>query len=296
MTLFAGIELGGTKTVVVRGTPGNICDRHEYATTDPAATLGKAADLLSQWHGEAALAAIGIASFGPVRIDPAAPDFGTILATPKPGWSRVPIIAAIRARLSLPAAIDTDVNGAALAEHRLGAARGCASAVYITIGTGVGGGVLVNGQPIHGMLHPEIGHLRLRRVAGDGFAGACRFHGDCIEGLISGPALAARFARHPATVDPTDPAWEPVAADLAELLFALLIAFSPQRIVIGGGVVLKQPHLLRAAIAAVPKRLAGYLDDIDTERLGAIIVPAALGDDAGPHGALVIAERAAARR
>ncbi len=218
-----------------------------------------------------------------------------MLATPKPHWSGAAIVRAIGVRLPVPIAIDTDVNAAALAENRFGAAKGCTSAVYITIGTGVGGGALVHGVPIHGMLHPEIGHLRLRRLSGDRFSGACPFHGDCIEGLISGPTLAARFARHPATVDPTDPAWKPVVADLAELLVAMLLAYSPQRIVMGGGVVLKQPHLLNAAIAAVPERLVGYLGDITMENLGAIIVPASLGDDAGPYGALVVAEGVARR-
>jgi len=292
MNGLAGIELGGTKTIVVRGHSGAICDRIEFPTTDPASTLANAADILWRWHGEAPLSAIGIASFGPVRIDPAADDYGVILATPKPSWSGAHVIAAIRSRLSVPMAIETDVNAAALAEHRLGAAQGCASVVYITIGTGVGGGVLMNGAPVHGMLHPELGHLRLRRAQGDSFVGACSFHGDCVEGLVSGPALAARFACHPADVPATDPAWSPVIADLAELLAAILLAYSPQRIVIGGGVTIKQPHLLDAAIAEVPKRLGGYLSDIDDARLKSIIAAAALGDGAGPLGALLVAEAA----
>ena len=202
------------------------------------------------------------------------------------------MLARIRERLDIPIAIDTDVNAAALAEHILGAAQGCPATVYVTIGTGLGGGVLVDGKPVHGMLHPEIGHLRPRRVPGDLFTGSCRFHGDCIEGLISGPALATRFARHPGDVPPGDPAWRPVIADFSELLAFLILTYSPQRIVIGGGVAHKQAHLLAAAIAAVPRLLATYLDDVVGQKLGEIVVPAALGDDAGPTGALLLAERA----
>ncbi len=293
MTPWAGIELGGTKTIVVRGDAAAIADRIAFATTDPASTLAQAHDILARWHDETPLAGVGIASFGPVRVDPAVPDFGTILATPKPQWSNTPVLAVLSARLRIPMAIDTDVNAAALAEYRFGAARDTTSTVYITIGTGVGGGVLVNGVPIHGHLHPEIGHWRLRRVAGDQFAGVCSFHGDCVEGLISGPALAARFSRHPADVDAGDPAWHPVIADLAELIAALLLAYSPQKIVIGGGVTLKQQHLIGAALAEVPSRLSGYLGALDANALAAIIVPAVLGDDAGPRGALVLAEKAA---
>lgn len=290
---LAGVELGGTKTIAVRGQPGAIRDRVEIPTETPETTLTAVADILAQWHEEATLAAVGIASFGPVRIDPSARDYGVILTTPKPYWSATPVMAAIRGRLNLPAAIDTDVNAAALAEHAIGAAKACTSVVYITIGTGVGGGVVINGNPVHGMLHPEIGHLRLRRASGDTFAGNCSFHRDCVEGLISGPALAARLARHPADVAAADPAWLPVISDFAELLAAMLLAYAPQRIVIGGGVALKQPHLIPAALAAVPRVLRAYLGDIDVATLQRVVVPAALGNDAGPTGALLIARGAA---
>lgn len=290
---LAGVELGGTKTIAVRGQPGAIRDRVELPTETPETTLTAVADILAQWHKEAALAAVGIASFGPVRVDPAARDYGMILTTPKPYWSATPVMAAIRGRLGVPVAIDTDVNAAALAEHAIGAAKECTSVVYITIGTGVGGGVVINGKPVHGMLHPEIGHLRLRRAYGDTFAGNCSFHRDCVEGLISGPALAARLARHPADVPAADPAWLPVISDFAELLAAMLLAYAPQRIVIGGGVTLKQPHLIAAAIAVVPNLLRDYLGDIDVTTLQRTVVTAALGNDAGPTGALLIARGAA---
>ncbi len=292
MNELAGIELGGTKTIVVRGTPGAITERMEFPTASPGATLTRAADIIAAWHADREIAALGIASFGPVRVDARASDYGEILTTPKAGWSGASVRGLLRERLGLPTAIDTDVNAAALAEYALGAAQGCATMVYVTIGTGIGGGVLIDGKPVHGILHPEIGHLRLRRAPGDRFAGHCPFHGDCLEGLISGPALAARFARHPAEVPSDDPAWRPVVADLAELLVSLILSYSPQRIVIGGGVAQKQAHLRAAATAAIPRILAVYLTDVTADRLRELVVAPRLGDDAGPTGALLLARRA----
>lgn len=292
MDELAGIELGGTKTIVVRGVPGAIRDRVEFPTLAPDVTLTHAADIIAGWHAERAITALGIASFGPVRVDARAPDYGEILTTPKPGWSGACVRTLLYERLGLPTSIDTDVNAAALAEYALGAAKNCETMVYVTIGTGIGGGILVDGKPVHGILHPEIGHLRLRRAPGDRFAGHCPFHGDCIEGLVSGPALAARFGRHPAEVPSDDPAWRPVAADLAELVASLILSYSPQRIVIGGGVAQRQTHLLTAATATVPRLLAAYLTDVIPDRLRELVVAAGLGDDAGPTGALLLAQRA----
>ncbi|MFD2579647.1 ROK family protein [Novosphingobium colocasiae] len=196
---------------------------------------------------------------------------------PKPGWKGAQVYARLAEWTGLPLALDTDVNGAALAEHRLGAGLGCETLVYYTIGTGIGGGVLVRGSPLHGALHPEIGHVRLRRAPGDTFAGACAFHGDCAEGLLSGPALAARFGRHPATVPPQDPAWAPAARDLAELLAMTVLTFSPQRIVVGGGVTGRQPRLLSAAIGRMPAILGGYLRDCTAATLQDLVVAPHLG-------------------
>ncbi len=288
MTGIAGIELGGTKTVVVLGTPGAIEAREEFPTTTPDETLNRAIATVRGWQQSRTLDAVGVGSFGPIRVDRRAPDFGIMLDTPKPGWAGADVAGVLAAGLGLPLGLDTDVNAAALAEHRYGAAQGCPNTAYITVGTGVGVGVLANGVAVHGLMHPEVGHVRLRRAAGDTFAGACPFHGDCIEGLLSGPALAARFGRHPATVEVGDPAWQPVASDLAELLAMLLLAFSAQRIVVGGGVSNRQPHLLPAALVRLPELLGGYLRDCTPEALARICVPAALGDDAGPMGALIV--------
>jgi len=292
---LAGLELGGTKAIAVLGDGLKIIARETFPTTTPGETLGRVAECLRSWNAEEPIAAAGIASFGPVRVDPAAADYGRILATTKPGWEGADPLGAVRGALGCPVALDTDVNGAALAEHALGAAQGCTSAVYLTIGTGLGGGVLVEGLPVHGAVHPEIGHVRLRRAQGDGFAGNCLFHGDCIEGLIAGPALAARFGCPPAQVPEDDPRWDLVAHDLAELLATLLMALSPQRIVLGGGVTLRQPHLLPRALEHVPAKLGGYLSGLNGNALREIVVLAGLGDDAGPLGALVLAKRALER-
>lgn len=286
---LAGIELGGTKCVVVLGNGATIVERVQLPTTTPGETLAGAVAVLRGWNDSAPLAAIGVASFGPIRVDPLADDYGQILATPKPGWAGADVLGALRAAFSCPVLVDTDVNGAALAEQAHGAGQGCGTLVYLTIGTGLGGGVLVDGRPVHGRMHPEIGHLRLRRAAGDSFAGSCPFHGDCIEGLIAGPALHARLPRPPGDLPADDPSWEPVAHDLAQLIASLMLTLSPQKIVVGGGVTNRQPHLLPRARALVPGLLAGYLGPLDDAAMTTLVVPPLLGDDAGPTGALVLA-------
>ncbi|WP_230293381.1 ROK family protein [Croceicoccus sp. Ery5] len=289
---LAGLEIGGTKLVAARAYGRTIAERVTIATTTPEATLHAARELLARWHAGEALAAIGIAAFGPVRIDRAAPDYGHVLATPKPGWEGADLLAGL-SDFGVPLALDTDVNAAALAEMALGAGQGCETVIYITIGTGIGGGVVVGGRPAHGLLHPELGHVMLRREAGDDFAGICPFHGDCIEGLVSGPALQSRFGTDPAAVAAGDPRWDAVAGDLARLIANLMLALSPQRIVIGGGVGLGQRAMVRQAARKAPALLAGYLPDIDDDAMARIVVPPVLGHDAGPLGAILLAERAA---
>lgn len=289
MPLYAGLELGGTKTIAVLGTPGLIRERVEFPTTSPEETLARAVQELTRWQATSPIDALGVAAFGPVRLAREAPDFGTILDTPKPGWRGARLIDSLSRNFPGPIALDTDVNAAVLAEHELGAAKGCGTLVYLTIGTGVGGGILIEGQPVHGALHPEIGHMRLRREPGDTFAGTCRYHGGCVEGLISGPALEARFGCSPDQIAPEDPRWHFVARDLAELLANLLLALSPDRIVVGGGVTMRQPQLLPAAIARVPECLGGYLGGVDAVGLQARIVLPELGNDAGPNGSLCLA-------
>lgn len=289
MKRIGGIELGGTKTIVVVAEDGRLTSRQHLPTGPPEITLAAAVAWLRSAAMAAPLDGIGIAGFGPLRVDPGASDHGRVLATPKPGWAGADLIGPFRAAFDCPIVLDTDVNAAALAEYRMGAARGCDSFVYLTIGTGVGGAVLIAGRPVHGVLHPEIGHLRLRRAAGDRFAGVCPFHGDCIEGLVSGPALAQRFGGSPQGVSPGDPRWDAVVADLAELFVVLVLTLSVQRIVVGGGVGIGQHHLLGRAARAAADRLGGYLPDEDAAALASRIVPPQLGADAGPIGATLLA-------
>lgn len=292
MARYAGLEMGGTKTIAVLGRPGDIEDRIEFPTTTPSATLGRANDVLARWQAAEPIQGLGVASFGPIRLSAEAGDYGTILDTPKPGWAGTSVLQILKSAYSGPLALDTDVNAAALAEHQFGAGQGCGTLVYITIGTGVGGGVLVDGKPLHGALHPEIGHLRLRRAPHDTFPGACRYHGGCAEGLLSGPALEARFGCPPGEVRADKSGWACVASDLAELLTNLLLGLSPERIIVGGGVSMRQPGLLEAAIARLPERLGGYLGDVSAAELGSRIVLPQLGNDAGPNGSLCLAQAA----
>ncbi|WP_414902123.1 ROK family protein [Sphingomonas flavalba] len=285
---IAGVEIGGTKAIALLWQAGAVVARVTMPTTQPDETLGRLHRQLAAWHRAGALDALGIASFGPLALARSAPGFGAMLATPKPGWTGAPVMAALTAGLACPAAIDTDVNGAALAEYRWGAGAGCDSLCYLTVGTGVGGGVLIGGRPLHGALHPEVGHLRIRRLPGDGFAGTCPFHGDCVEGLVSGPALAARFGCDPATVGPDHPVWTAVAADLAELAAALFVTLAPQRLLIGGGVGTGRPFLLPLVRERAVALLGGYLPYVDEVSAALLIREPALGADAGPLGAIAL--------
>ncbi len=289
LPLVAGIELGGTKSIAVLARGLEVLDEVRVPTTTPAETLGALSETVARWDG---ITAIGVGSFGPIAVDPTAADYGRMQATPKPGWAETDVLEPF-ARAGVAVVLDTDVGAAALAEGRWGAARGCATHAYVTIGTGIGVGLVANGATVHGFLHPELGHLRARRLVGDTFAGICAWHGDCLEGLASGPAIAARAGKAGADLAADDPVWVAVAADLAEMVVALLLAAAPERIVFGGGVGLGQAaHLLPRVRTGVGKRLNAYLP---LERAGgveAIIVPAALGDRAGPLGTVALAMRA----
>jgi fructokinase len=293
---LAGVEIGGTKAIAVLADGGAIIERLVIPTTTPGETLGALVDQVERWNDAAPVAALGIASFGPIRLARAASDFGQILATTKPGWSGAPVFAPFAKRFSFPIAIDTDVDAAALAEYRWGSGKGCSSLVYVTIGTGIGGGVLVDGRSLTGRLHPELGHIRLRRDSSDRFGGDCPFHGDCVEGLLSGPALVARFGEDPASVAPDDPRWTAASFDLAEFIAVLIHGFAPDRLLVGGGVGLGSPHLLAQAMTRVPAILSGYYPDLDADALAAIVTAPALGADAGPLGSIALAMEAEAAR
>ena len=286
---LAGVELGGTKAIAVLAEGDAILEQRTIPTGAPEETLTRLNGALREWDDAATLDALGIASFGPVDLDPASTGYATMLDTPKPGWRKVPIGKILAGGLDCPWALDTDVNAAALAEYGRGSAIGCDSICYITVGTGVGGGLVIGGRPVHGALHPEIGHLRLRRAPGDAFAGTCRFHQDCIEGLVSGPALAVRFGMAARDIPDDHPAWQAVAFDIGELAASIFLATSANRVVLGGGVSLRRSFLVPLIRRHVVDRLGGYLPHIDVETVDAAIVLTSLGEDAGPIGALELA-------
>ncbi len=284
--MIAGLELGGTKCVAILGDgPDRIVARETVPTTDPATTIAALDSILDRWTFQA----VGIAAFGPLDLDPGSADYGSVAATTKPGWTGTPLSAHFAARFRKPVAIQTDVVGAALAEGRWGAAIGLADHVYITIGTGVGVGAIVGGRAAGGVAHGEAGHMRIARRAGDGFAGWCSFHGDCVEGLVSGPAIAARTGLSGGDVPADHPVWNDVAHDLAGLLHNLVLTLAPARIAIGGGVITARPELFLPVRAALSASLAGYglfggyATELD-RRLG----PPALGNMAGPLGAIAV--------
>jgi fructokinase len=282
--LIAGLELGGTKCVAILASgPDDVRERDRVPTTDPAETLAAIEAILDGWQFDA----IGIASFGPLELDPARPDYGSITATTKPGWTGTDLLRRLEKRYGKPVAIQTDVNGAALSEGRWGAARGLTSHAYITIGTGVGVGMISGGRPVQGMAHGEAGHMRIPRASGDAFEGWCPFHGDCVEGLIAGPALAARFGAKGEELPADGPEWDLVVHDLAALLHNLVTGFAPQRIAIGGGVMGAHETLFPRVRARLKESIGGYGSfaglDMDT-----LVGPAGLGDMAGPLGAIAV--------
>ena len=288
--LIAGVELGGTKCIAVIARGREIVSRAQWPTgDDPSSTLGTLADWLAAAHRAEHFAALGIASFGPLCLDPVSPDYGRIVNTPKPGWSGTDVLGVLAGDLGVPIAIDTDVAGAALAEGRWGASQDCPVHVYLTIGTGIGGGIVIDGKPLHGTFHPEMGHVRVRRAAGDSFAGICPIHGDCLEGLAAGPAIAARIGQ-PAEGLPSDhPIWALVAEEIGDCIASLILMLAPHRIVIGGGVGHGQPALLPLIHQATARLLGGYLPGHSLEALQGLIVNPALGGEAGVCGALALA-------
>ena len=290
-TVVGGVEAGGTKFVCAVGTgPDDVRAEAAIATTTPETTIAAVGAFFAAHARRAPLAALGVASFGPVDLVATSPAFGFITTTPKAGWAWTDLAGPLRRALGVRVAFDTDVNGAALAEHRWGSARGLQTFVYVTVGTGIGGGAVVNGRLLHGLVHPEMGHLRVPHdLAADPFRGVCPYHGDCLEGLASGPAMQARWNAPPDTLPPDHPAWDLEASYLALGLAALVGVLSPQRIVVGGGVA-RQPGLLPRVRARLMELLAGYVPsaaiapDVD-----GYVVPPALGERAGVLGAIALA-------
>lgn len=287
--LIAGVELGGTKCVCLLASgPDDIRDEVRIATTTPGETLGEIRRVLARWREGPGFSGLGIASFGPLELDRRRPDFGSIVSTPKPGWNDTDLTG-LADGFDVPMAIDTDVNGAALAEGRWGAARNLRSFAYVTVGTGIGVGSIVNGHTVRGLGHSEAGHLRVGRIDGDTWPGSCPYHGDCVEGLAAGPALEARTGRPGETLAADDPAWEMVVRALAGLLHNLVLTTAPERILIGGGIFIGQAHLFPRLRHALLESLAGYAT---AARIAAtiddFIAPPGLGGMAGPLGAVAL--------
>ncbi len=292
--VFGAIETGGSKVICAVGTgPDDIRDRLRVLTTTPSDTLDEVVDFLLRHHRETPLSAIGVGSFGPLDLRLGSPTYGHIAATPKPGWQYADLLGPLSGALNLPIALETDVNAAALGEHRWGAGVGLDSLVYITVGTGIGGGAVVAGRPVHGASHPEMGHARIPHDwAIDSFEGFCPYHGDCLEGLAAGPAIRLRWGR-PAESLPNDhPAWDLEAGYLAAGIANIVLILTPERIVMGGGV-MKQRHLFPLIRERVSELLQGYgITENIANAMNDYITPPALGDDSGIAGAFALAEMA----
>lgn len=284
---IGALEAGGTKMVCAIGNEnGELEKRIEIPTETPEITVPK---MLEFYRGEK-VEAVGIGCFGPIDLKQDSPTFGYITSTPKKGWADYDIVGAFR-ELNVPIGFDTDVNGAMLGEVKLGAARGCENALYITVGTGIGVGVYANGKLVHGMLHPEGGHVLITRNVADTYKGTCPYHSNCLEGLACGPAIQGRFGRPAKELFDEAEVWELESEYLAQAITNYIMLLSPEKIILGGGV-MHQTKLFPMIRDKVTKLLAGYLKADLLENMEQYIVPPALGDDAGIKGALVLAAEA----
>jgi fructokinase len=296
--LLAGVELGGTKVVCLLGTgPEDVRAIERLPTGEREATLREVEAVFERWrtqHGNPR--ALGIASFGPVDLRDGSPTWGYITSTSKLAWRNTDVAQRLGRKLGVPVGLDTDVNGAALAEGRWGAAIGLEDYAYVTVGTGIGVGSIVRGRSIFGINHTELGHIRVARVKGDTFAGVCPFHGDCIEGLASGPAIEARAGQPASQLPPDHSAWDYVTHGLAQLLHTMVLTTAPARIFLGGGVMSAQAHLFERIQQELKRSLNRYVEAPELEQgLGQFVVPPGLGTMSGPLGALALAAEAEIR-
>jgi fructokinase len=283
MTRYGAVEIGGTKTsCVVGSSPDDLSKVLTFPTTEPVETLGNVIDYLRAESPDA----VGIAAFGPLDLVD-----GRVGVTPKEGWSGADLVGPLRASIEVPIGLDTDVNGSALGESRWGAAQGLRTFVYVTVGTGIGGGAMVNGETVHGLGHPEMGHISVRRHPEDTYSGICRLHGDCLEGLASGPAIGARFAVRGESLSGADltTAVEIEAFYLAQMMRNLVYILAPERVIVGGGV-----SGLVGLLDLVNRRLVGELSGYPgfPEHDSGFVVPPGLGEMSGLAGGMVLAERA----
>ncbi len=290
--VVGGIEAGGTKFRVAIGRSQHLLADTTIPTTSPAETVGASIEFFRK--SDYRLEAIGVASFGPLDLDPHSRAYGSITTTPKPGWSYTPLLKMVRDSIGVPVAIDTDVGGAALGERTWGAAMGLESFVYLTVGTGIGGALDVGGRTHHGPGHPEMGHVVVAQEQDDSFEGICPFHGSCIEGMASGPAIRARWNHPVADLLDRPEVWDLEARYLAQALRTITYITAPERIIVGGGVMRKEGllELIRTKLAA---QLSGYgPSELLNSDLADYVVAPGLGQDAGLFGALALARQSLA--
>lgn len=293
--LFGGIEGGGTKFVCAVGTgPNDIRAKTRLQTAAPQETMDQVVDFFKKQETKfaAKFSSIGFACFGPLDPNPASPTYGHILPTPKPGWSNANVVGTLHSSFNIPIAFDTDVNGAALGEWQWGKGQGLNTFIYLTIGTGIGGGAFVEGKLLHGLLHPEMGHVPIPHdKSKDPFDGVCPFHGDCFEGLASGVAIEKRWGQPGNTLPPEHPAWDLEVEYIAHALASYAYTISPQRIIIGGGVG-QLPHLLPRIQKKTSELINGYIKSpAILENIENYIVNPGLGKLSSVLGALALAKK-----
>jgi len=291
--LYGGIEAGGTKFVCAVGTNPDDLIETRFATTTPEKTISQAAAFFKKYHSKKPLATVGIGSFGPINLHPDSPSFGYITSTPKENWAETDIVGMLKKELNIPIAFNTDVNAAAFGEFHWGAAQGLSDFIYLTIGTGIGGGGMVNGGLLGGMVHPEMGHIFIPRHTKDIYEGKCPYHkNQCFEGLASGPAIEARWGKSAKFLELDHKAWELEAYYISSALANYICTLSPQRIILGGGV-MEQKQLLPMIHKSVKEILNGYIQaDEILDHIEDYIVLPGLGNQAGILGALALAKTA----
>lgn len=291
--VLGALEAGGTKMVCSTGdAQGRIFTRESFATTTPEETVPQ----LIAFFRHAQIGALGVGSFGPVDLHEASPTYGYITSTPKLAWQHYPLLNVLQSALDVPAGFDTDVNAAALGEYTYGAAAGLGSCLYVTVGTGIGAGLVVENQLVHGLLHPEFGHFWLRPHPDDPCPhGFCPYHDGCVEALATGPSIEKRWGTRAELLPPEHPAWSLEAYYLAQMCVTAITVVSPEKIILGGGV-MQQMHLFPRIRRHVQEMLGGYLQHrAILEEIDGYIVPPGLGSNSGVTGALMLAARAAER-
>ena len=287
--ILGALEAGGTKMVCAIGSAdGRIFDQVSLPTTTPEETMPQIIEYFRK-HGP--IAALGVAAFGPVDVRPGSAQYGTILDTPKLAWRQYPILSTLKEALQVPMGLDTDVNASCLGEMTFGTAKGLENVLYLTIGTGIGAGIAVGGKLVHGMLHPEAGHILMTPVHGDEGHGICPYHENCFEGLASGPSIEKRWGAKAVELKERDEVWELESEYIATALCQYILTISPQRIILGGGV-MHQEQLFPLIRSRVIEKLGGYLRTPELQAPEQYIVPASLGDDQGILGCVELAARA----